>query len=364
MRKRRSAAVPLPKNAFRVSRGNGRFQYYWQERRGRPDHGPLHRLPDDARDPKFWEAAARLNAGMPADATPAPESVSGLIETYKGTARYKKLSDGSVETYAVAIDKIESAWGKLPAADLLPRHIYALMDDYSERPAMGNLIVRVLRNILKEGIRRGYMQTNAAREIDAMEEASVGAEPWPESAFAYVLANAPPILMRAAVLGRATGQRAVDMVKMRPRDRKDGGINVTIQKLGNVRHWLPLQSQAIAVIDRWRCEDMVQYLSIDRKPIGPDPLRAMWKAWKTDHPAVPADATLHDLRAMAVCDRRLAGVVHQQIADQLCMSLPMVVRYSKHIDKEANARAGMAVIEQGQNPELKRIWAAAETRKG
>jgi hypothetical protein len=45
----------------------------------------------------------------------------------------------------------------------------------------------------------------------------------------------------------------------------------------------------------------------------------------------------HGWRAMAVCDRRLAGLEHQEISAQLCMSLQMVMRYSKHIDGEARA---------------------------
>jgi hypothetical protein len=46
----------------------------------------------------------------------------------------------------------------------------------------------------------------------------------------------------------------------------------------------------------------------------------------------------HGLRAMAVCDRRLDGLLHQEISAQLCMSLGMVMRYSKNIDQERLAR--------------------------
>jgi hypothetical protein len=46
----------------------------------------------------------------------------------------------------------------------------------------------------------------------------------------------------------------------------------------------------------------------------------------------------HGLRAMAVCDRRLDGLSHQEISAQLCMSIGMVMRYSKHIDQERLAR--------------------------
>jgi hypothetical protein len=50
------------------------------------------------------------------------------------------------------------------------------------------------------------------------------------------------------------------------------------------------------------------------------------------------DLRPHGLRAMAVCDRRLDGLSHQEISAQLCMSLGMVMRYSKHIDQERLAR--------------------------
>jgi hypothetical protein len=47
---------------------------------------------------------------------------------------------------------------------------------------------------------------------------------------------------------------------------------------------------------------------------------------------------------MAVCDRRIDGLSHQEISAQLCISLGMVMRYSKHIDlarlaREANKSA-------------------------
>jgi hypothetical protein len=44
------------------------------------------------------------------------------------------------------------------------------------------------------------------------------------------------------------------------------------------------------------------------------------------------------LRALAVCDRRIDGLSHQEISAQLCISMDMVMRYSKHIDQERLAR--------------------------
>ena len=62
---------------------------------------------------------------------------------------------------------------------------------------------------------------------------------------------------------------------------------------------------------------------------------------------------LHGLRAMAVCDRRLDGLEHQEIAAQLGMGLPMVMRYSRQIDQEALARRGNAKRERVANKIVK-----------
>jgi hypothetical protein len=62
----------------------------------------------------------------------------------------------------------------------------------------------------------------------------------------------------------------------------------------------------------------------------------------------------HGWRAMAVCDRRLDGLDHQEIAAQLCMSLQMVMRYSRHIDQEELAWRGNAKHERAANKIEKR----------
>jgi hypothetical protein len=69
---------------------------------------------------------------------------------------------------------------------------------------------------------------------------------------------------------------------------------------------------------------------------------ALWNAldrFVTDTPElVGVTIKPHGLRALAVCDRRLDGLSHQEICAQLWMSMNMVMRYSKHIDQERLAR--------------------------
>ncbi len=294
-----------------------------------------------------------------------PGSFKALIAAYKGSEKFKKLSEGSQDGYSTYLAVIEKTWSHLPVHQLQPRHIYALQDRLSARPSAANMVVKVLRILLKEGIKKGYCLTNAAREIETLEEAGVGSEPWPESAFAFVLEHAPEHLKRAAILGRATGQRGVDLVKMRPADRRDNGIDMLVKKLRNERHFCPLTTDALAEIDGWGEEKMIPYINIGGKRITEERLRREWKAFKEGNPDhLPQDITLHDLRASAVCDRRLAGIPHQQIADQICLSLQMVMRYSKHIDKELNAKAGMARLEQAENDRMTNLFTPFRKPKG
>ena len=78
-----------------------------------------------------------------------------------------------------------------------------------------------------------------------------------------------------------------------------------------------------------------------------------WFVARTPELAGYGPIKLHGLRAMAVCDRRMDGLEHQEIAAQLGMSLPMVMRYSRQIDQEALARRGNAKRERDGNKIVK-----------
>ena len=58
-------------------------------------------------------------------------------------------------------------------------------------------------------------------------------------------------LRRMAFLGRATGQRVSDLVKMRPADLADDGINVRIGKLRDKPHFVPLTAAQMTEIKSW-----------------------------------------------------------------------------------------------------------------
>lgn len=72
------------------------------------------------------------------------------------------------------------------------------------------------RTLISSGIPRRYSVNNPVIGVDKLVHDEEGAKPWPEDGYRFVMANAPEDLRRMAFLGHSTGQRASDLVRMRP----------------------------------------------------------------------------------------------------------------------------------------------------
>jgi hypothetical protein len=121
--------------------------------------------------------------------------------------------------------------------------------------------------------------------------------------------------------------------------RRDDGLQIKVGTLRDKDHFIPLK--ALAEIDSSSCSDTGPWVTnAAGKPMSGGALGMALDSFLAD---VPESAGLnlnpHGWRAMAVCDRRLDGLSHQEISAQLCMSIAMVMRYSKPIDQERLARA-------------------------
>ena len=241
----------------------------------------------------------------------------------------------------LCIDRIVDKWGHLPVASVTAREIYALRELYAETPTMANRLVSVLRTLIAFAMPRGYIDRNPAADVVKIPVLDVeNARPWSEEAFKRIVETAPENLRRMAFLGRATGQRRSDLVLYGRKNRRADGLQVKIGKLRDRDHFIPLKDSELAEIDSWSCSDTGPWITnAYGKPMSGG---ALWNAldkFVTDTPEL-AGVTIkpHGLRAMAVCDRRLDALSHQEISAQLCMSMNMVMRYSKHIDQERLAR--------------------------
>lgn len=337
-RGRSEGVVMLPKGVHRVRAGE-RTYYYWHPGRGTKTPGERVRLPDDPQSPEFWraiEAVSGIGRG------PTAGTFAHLIRAYRASPEFGSLAEGSRRDYNIYLNRIEGWWGELAVSGVRAVHVLAQRDAMAATPVGANHMLGVLRTLIRWGMPREYRADDPTIGVPKLDVGDGGAKPWPQAAYRHVLTHAPEAIRRAAILGRATGQRIGDLCRMRPTDRDGAGLRVRIGKLRGKEHWCPLDAAAIAEVDGWGVEPMRPYIA---RPSGlahtQQTFGATLNRWQaTVAGRAAADVSPHGLRALAVCDRRIAGLTHQTIAAQIGMSLPMVMRYSRFIDQREAASPG------------------------
>lgn len=346
--------MPLPENVFGLRNKDGSIRYYHQIGRSGPKdaRSDCTRIPYETRDPRFHAMAARLN-GAPEAVTP-PDTFTAAIQRYKASPGYLKKSEATRAVYGLYLRDVERAWGPQSIVGLHSAAVVAFRDRTAgQRSAnTANACLSALRAFLVWCVGAGLAPANVARDVPLLDHEPETTRPWPEEAWRCIVDEAPPHLSRLAYLGRATGQRISDLLRMRPADRHEDGIKVRIKKLGGKAHWQALGAAEIATIDSWPVVALQPYIHAPGGArISDNEVRKTLRAWIAAHaPELKAlDLSPHGLRALALCDARLAGLEHQQISSLYNLSIGMVVRYTRHIDAEQAGRMARARMERGGN---------------
>ena len=343
MARNREAGVMLPKGVHAVKRRrNGRViktDYYFAPGRGTKRAGERTKIPYEPREPEFWAMIQRLEGG---ETGPAQGSFNALISSFRCSPEWQRLRPATKRDYDIYLTRLLGLAGDRMVAAMMRRDVYQLRDIYAATPVAANHLLSILRTLIEYSVTRGYRDDNPVVGVKRLRIDSDGARPWPEDVYRFVLDHAPEDLRRTAILGRATGQRCGDLVRMGPRHRLDDGITVHIGKLREKEYWIPLLVKDIAEIDGWGVRDLDLYIkSPTSRPYRADGLNSRWNRWRNSDAARPIrdiKITLHGLRATAVCDRRLDGLSEGQVSKELGMSAPMVAHYAKHADQKAHAR--------------------------
>lgn len=136
--------ISLPRGVHRI-RSRGKDYYYFQIGRGTAHAGPRLKLPDDPRTPEFWATVRQLQGA------PAPtDTIGALIDAYIAAwpSLRRKLQPSTQNYYRTYLEVIRGLWGSLPAEDLRPADVEALMDKVgTEKPGRANNILYALRSM-------------------------------------------------------------------------------------------------------------------------------------------------------------------------------------------------------------------------
>ena len=130
---------------------NGTVRYYWQP----PGQKPV-RLPDG---PGMKMMLTQLNQQRDAasDAVSVEGTVAWMIDKYRESNRFGKLSVSSKRNYLPWLTEIEKLWGALPISVIDKQVCFKFVDKYHSRPSTQKHAAAVLYNVLTEGQRYGLV---------------------------------------------------------------------------------------------------------------------------------------------------------------------------------------------------------------
>lgn len=345
--------MPLPDNVFRVVKKTGKAYFYHQFGRHLPkeQRSALTRIPYEPRDPRFWQDAERLNGQKSAV---RPKSFDALVGAFMHPTNpdWSSLSEGTKETYGVYLRKIKSAWGEHEVAALTMIGVVQMRDRLAAAaPSAANMFGTVLKILLQWGIGRDFTRENLARELKPLKTKKRHAMPWTEDAY-EAARKGPSDIARFAYLGRVTGQRISDVLKMRPADLKGDILAVRVKKLQGSYHPVALSPDEIQEIKSWNVTDLAPFVARPNgKRYSEGAMRARLASWvEDDAPEAIQGQTIlpHGLRAMAACEARLKGLSHEDIGALLRMSPKMVKTYTHHIDREQESRNAKKKLTAGK----------------
>ena len=215
MARPRTLSIKLPPHVHCVT-ARGKPYYYLQRNRGTGKASERIRLPDDPRQPEWWDEYRRLMQ-LPAPTIKA-DTFEHVIKVYRDSPDFKELADATRSNYERYLAVILDKWASLEIKGLEPKHVLALRDRYQAKPATANAIVSTLSALMCWAIPRGYRSENPARHIKKLKTGD-GWGPWPWEMIELVEKHAPPWMWHAiqpgrhAARGEAADQRVGELVR-------------------------------------------------------------------------------------------------------------------------------------------------------
>lgn len=349
--------ISLPRHVHRVVSG-GREYFYYQEGRGTPQAGERVRLPDDPQTPEFWNAVRQAQGTF----GPTPtDTIGALIDAFEVSwqTRQRKISKGTQDQYRRYLKPARKAWGDLPARELRPRHVDALIRKIgAEKPGAANNVLDALKSMVAWA--NGPVELLSHNPTQGVERFAKGEghRPWTPEQLDCAEKHFTGMIRRFYFLSRYTGQRISDVVRLNPNDVDDGGFSLPQKKTG-VKPWCPIFPELESEMATWDRRPGPYLLQEDGKSKGkPFSTNQMWKAFDKErqkHPILDG-VVPHGLRANAVIRLRGAGRTALQISDMVGMSVEMVEHYCRHADRKASGQAVLRDYrEQKQSEIVKRL---------
>ena len=342
MGRKRKAGVMLPKHVHKVTWASGTVAYYYQRNRATPKAGLRTRLPDDPQSDGFWRAIKVCQEG------PKPQgSLSKMIEAYLASPHYAALAFNTRREYDRHMDLLSTVAKGLDASELQISDVAGFRDELGDTPAKANAFVRAIAAAYAWGCERGFAQANPATGIRKLKIGEI--KPWSQEIWNLAVAHFRPEIRTACYLGRFTGQRLGDVLRMKLTDIKDDGFEVVQQKTGKAL-FVPVRSELVPIIAGARKAGRICIVSRpDGSPFTVDQFHAMWGREMKNAALAPIKAggfSFHGLRKMNVVAGAEGGLTGHEIGSITGQTLATVEHYARGAAQKTLAKAATRKLEE------------------
>lgn len=222
---------------------SGVVRYYFRRK------GHIERLPDDPRTPEFMTAYLRCMERRVAIVAADEGSFAWLCDEYMGNPAFTNLGNSTqnarrrilIEICKEPIDPdYPELMGQERVSRFTPNHIRALRDRKAAKPFAANERLKILNQIFKLAVARGWTESNPVRDVERVRTPRGGHETATSEQLAQYLAKhttgAPLLAMELLMFA---GMRVSDLRRVGRMNVKNSCLEFVTQKTG-VRCILPL----------------------------------------------------------------------------------------------------------------------------
>lgn len=217
-------------------------------------------------------------------------------------------AENTVNQYKVAARRLQDILAEFSPDQVTPRHIAQIRKSFSDRYAVANRTITVLRLVFDYALEEQMVEANPCVGIKRIAQRTRTRRILPKE-YQAIKAKATPLLQVVMDLCYLTGQRIGDVLKIKRADLSEDGIYIEQQKTKArlVVAWTPELRSVVEQAKALHGAVATLYLLKGVRKNAPT-YHMIWKQWTSACKlACVNDANIHDLRAMAGTEAQAQG---------------------------------------------------------
>jgi integrase len=311
-------------------------------------YGQRWRLPHDSASREFQRAYLELLGKTDVDPPPrqvSDASVAALIREYRGSEEYLDLKPKTQRAYERMLDIFAS----IDHRAIRRRHIRELRKTFAGKGRTQQLFGQVASLLFNFAIDNDYCETNPASRLKRVGKAS-SYKAWTDAECAtFEVSNLPRHVMTGYMLGRYTGQRRGDVLKMARSAYSSGMIAVKPSKTerhsrDNEQLFIPAHKRLMAYLAELPKEALLFVVDANGRPVDETTFSKDFRA-ALDAAGLP-HLHFHGLRHTAGAALAEAGCSEKEIMAVLGhKTIAMVQKYTQGARRKRLATSAIAKLE-------------------